>query len=333
MLNLRRFFTLILSFILLLPLNFLFAQNVSANTSYDLDFHSLPSAQGWIYSTGDTSVDTDFFSIDGTQLHMNTIGSGYSGHAYLLSMPINPNLPFTLSVRARVNNYEVQSNNNPWGFTFAVMSDTHQFDLGISPGIIRGGDGDTLLSTTVDVTQFHTYKIEGKDSDPLYKVYVDDVLIGTTPSRPLPSVLSSGFYLGDGTGGANADVDITSFHFEQQSPVTEVTIDIKPGSSLNSINLGSNGNVPVAILSTATFDATTVDPLSLTLAGAQVELKGKGTPMVSFEDVNGDGLLDLVAHVSTEALQLTENDTQAVLKGQTFAGELISGTDSIRIVQ
>ena len=55
--------------------------------------------------------------------------------------------------------------------------------------------------------------------------------------------------------------------------------------------------------------------------------------MASFEDVNNDGLLDLVVHVNTEALQLTQNDTQAILEGQTFNGQAITGTDSVRIVQ
>ena len=55
----------------------------------------------------------------------------------------------------------------------------------------------------------------------------------------------------------------------------EIAIDIKPGSFPNSINLGSNGVVPVAILSTDTFDASTVDPFTVTLAGAAVRMKGK----------------------------------------------------------
>ena len=44
----------------------------------------------------------------------------------------------------------------------------------------------------------------------------------------------------------------------------KVTIDIKPGSDPNSINLGSAGVIPVAILSSEAFDATTVDPLMAT---------------------------------------------------------------------
>ncbi len=77
--------------------------------------------------------------------------------------------------------------------------------------------------------------------------------------------------------------------------VIQVTIDIKPGSDPNSINLSSAGVVPVAILSTADFDATTVDPDSLFLSGANVKMAGKiGNFLSHNEDVNGDGLLDRV---------------------------------------
>jgi len=114
--------------------------------------------------------------------------------------------------------------------------------------------------------------------------------------------------------------------------VIKVDIDIKPGSDPNSINLGSKGTVPVAILSTPGFDATTVDPVSVTLADASVKVKGNGTPMASEEDVNGDGLLDLVVHVFTSGLQLTDGDVEAVLEGETYDGVPIQGSDVVRIV-
>lgn len=114
--------------------------------------------------------------------------------------------------------------------------------------------------------------------------------------------------------------------------VLSVRIDIKPGSFPNSINLGSGGTVPVAVFSTETFDARSIDPASVTLASAPVKLTGKGTPMTAFEDLDNDGLLDLVVHVATEALQLSETDEEAVLEGQTFGGRRIRGTDTVRIV-
>jgi hypothetical protein len=58
----------------------------------------------------------------------------------------------------------------------------------------------------------------------------------------------------------------------------------------------------------------------------------KGTPMTSFQDINHDGLLDLVVQVSTEALQISASDTEALLKGNTFAGKSVRGVDTIRVV-
>jgi hypothetical protein len=128
-------------------------------------------------------------------------------------------------------------------------------------------------------------------------------------------------------GGGTYDAFVAKLtHF------TTVAIDIKPNSSPNTVNLGSGGVVAVAILSSATFDATTVDPLTVTLASAPVKLKGNGTPQVVVQDVNGDGRQDLVVHIQTEALQLSENDTQAVLEAETFGGTAIVGTDLVRIV-
>jgi hypothetical protein len=118
------------------------------------------------------------------------------------------------------------------------------------------------------------------------------------------------------------------------SPVLEVGIDIKPGSTPNTINLGSNGVVPVAILSTDSFDATQVDPATVALAGAGVALRGKGTNYLTIEkDVNGDGLIDLEVKVETENLDPgTFQDGSAVLTGSTYGGQAIEGSDTITIV-
>ncbi|MGH9893443.1 MAG: right-handed parallel beta-helix repeat-containing protein, partial [bacterium] len=88
--------------------------------------------------------------------------------------------------------------------------------------------------------------------------------------------------------------------------VTTVVIDIKPGSGDGPapINLRARGTIPVVILSTSSFDASTVDLSTVKLAGAGVALKNNGTPQASLEDVNGDGRPDLVVHVETEALDI-----------------------------
>ncbi len=149
-------------------------------------------------------------------------------------------------------------------------------------------------------------------------------------ASPKPALSIQGF----ATVGSTDTYELT-FDPAPGQPVTvatRVTIDIKPGTYPNSINLGSGGTVPVAIFSTASFDATKVDPLTVTLASAPVKMKGKATPQVSSEDVNGDGRPDLVVNLETEALQLSQTDTQATLEGRTTDGKLIRGSDSARVI-
>jgi len=113
-----------------------------------------------------------------------------------------------------------------------------------------------------------------------------------------------------------------------------VEIDIKPGSYPNAINLGSRGLIPVAILSSDDFDATNVDPDTVELAGAGVDVRGKSNKyMAHEEDVNGDGLVDLVVQVATENLNPDSfQNGYAVLTGSTYDGQEIEGSDEITIV-
>lgn len=96
---------------------------------------------------------------------------------------------------------------------------------------------------------------------------------------------------------------------------------------------GNRCVVPVAILSSPRFDATQVGPASVTLAGAKVSLIGKADKYACHsEDVNGDGLLDLVCKVVTAQFLIQTGDSVAVLEAETFNGEHIRGEDSIQIV-
>ena len=104
-----------------------------------------------------------------------------------------------------------------------------------------------------------------------------------------------------------------------------VPIDIKPGSDPNSINLKSKGVVPVAVLTTDDFDASTVDPGIVQFAGAQ--------PLRwTLKDVDGDGDEDLLFHFKTQKLVLNESSTEATLTGETIGGMCIEGTDAVNIV-
>lgn len=108
-----------------------------------------------------------------------------------------------------------------------------------------------------------------------------------------------------------------------------LAIDIKPGSFPNSINPGSRGSIPVAILALGAFDPLTLDRASLRFGPTG----GEATPSrCAAEDVNGDGRLDLVCHFSTQASAFQAGDTVGRLRGQTVAGVNASGSDSVQIV-
>ena len=105
-----------------------------------------------------------------------------------------------------------------------------------------------------------------------------------------------------------------------------IVIDIKPGSTPNSINPRSKGVIPVAILTTDTFDATTVDPT--TVFGPTGT---EAVPVqVALDDVDGDGDTDMILHFNTQDTGIQCGDTSASLTGETFSGQPITGADSIR---
>lgn len=112
-----------------------------------------------------------------------------------------------------------------------------------------------------------------------------------------------------------------------------IGIDIKPGGAPNSINPGDEGTVPVAILSRGNFNApATVDAATLTF-GRTGDETSLAFCNAGGEDVNTDGLLDLVCHFNTRLTGFLPGDAKGHLKGKTREGASFSGTDSVRIVQ
>ncbi|MBI4908532.1 MAG: LamG domain-containing protein [Acidobacteria bacterium] len=122
-----------------------------------------------------------------------------------------------------------------------------------------------------------------------------------------------------------------------------VTIDIKPCSFPNAINLNSQGVIPVAILGSTTLDVTDIDVSTVMLEGMGVNSPGKsGKLQCSIQDLTGpafvtadscsaDGLPDLVCHVQTQSVQLADPSMMR-LTALTKGGISLSGFDSVKIV-
>ena len=111
--------------------------------------------------------------------------------------------------------------------------------------------------------------------------------------------------------------------------VQEVDIQIKPGGTSPCINASSKGRTPVAILASSEFDPLVADPPTILAGGLTSPVRwGRG------EDVNGDGLLDLVVRFKTQELNadgLLQDGVELVISGETLEGGNFEGSDLIRL--
>ena len=187
-------------------------------------------------------------------------------------------------------------------------------------------DDDSLSIT--DYTSDDSLSITGYTSGTYGSVMPVDGKLVYTPDRDFVGNDSFTYTTSDGQGGTAA-----ATVFVAVIPGT-LLIDIKPGSSPNSLNLGSNGVIPVAILSTEEFDATTLDPETIFLEGSGVAVRGKGNkPMSHAEDVNGDGMADLVVQIDIESLDPERfQDGSAVVTVEIGDQVLYQGDDEITTV-
>ena len=164
-----------------------------------------------------------------------------------------------------------------------------------------------------------------------------------TPKLAEGSVLE-GFYgtddpieptwLKDGLWFFSDNIPIKLLPPESDDP--EITIDIKPGSDENVINLKSRGVVPVAVITTDDFNAGFINPDSVEFAGA--------SPVRStLCDVDCDGDKDMLFHFRIQKLNLDETSKEATLTATlkdtmtltkssvVTAGDVVKGTDTVKI--
>ena len=150
--------------------------------------------------------------------------------------------------------------------------------------------------------------------------------------------------------GARNSPSPNGFEILLREPV-EVAVDIKPGSCPNPLNRKARGVIPVAIASTPTFDATLIDPASVTLNGVSPlrwRTEDVATPYEPFTGrsdpdscttLGPDGLTDLIFHFDTPSVVATLDPMLEVgdsvtlqVSGQLLAGGGLVGEDVVKIV-
>jgi len=175
-----------------------------------------------------------------------------------------------------------------------------------------------------------------------YRLYVNAVLQSTvTDTFPdLPTSLGwslggrAGFpFLGlvDEVRASDAALSPDQFLLSPP-PVLTVKIDVKPQRCHDAVNFvepRSNGYIPVAILSSATFDATKVNPATVRFGVTGTEAAGIH-PVIM--DADGDGTKDLVLYFRVSDTGIVCGTKTVFLTGTTKSGQLVRGSDQVKTI-
>ena len=291
----------------------------------DLDFSSLPSAQQWTYQTSLDTDEEDVFSVDGAVLHQNSLGL-LDDPRYVWQGNVQ-RTPFDLRLRARLTEYDGVVDN---AFAFSVLLGVEDFFVyvGLGRGYVEVEEnvvGNPRIF--VDTAQFHDYRLLGDPVAGSYRFFIDgaQVLSRTIGHDPLGvNFLMLGDRAlagGDSPLGSKADVPLFVFDYVAQ----QITIDIAP----RSINPRSRGKIRVAILTTGSFDAATVDATRVRFGPT-----GSEAAMVSaaLQDVDGDGDVDMSLHFNTQGSGIDCGTDSVSVTGETIDGTAIQGTAPIKVV-
>lgn len=228
------------------------------------------------------------------------------------------------------------------GASIALQKTTNGMDADEGPGpSVAPGEPVVWEYTVTNTGSLSVSGISVEDDKEGLVCFLSGPLApGESASCTLEGAALEGQYMNLGTAMALTPTFVQATdpsHYTGQVPETElpagmdVQVLIKPGSEAPCLNPFSKGRMPVAILSSMKFDATAIDP-STVVAGESTEPDRLGRP----EDVNGDGMLDMVVHLRTQALNdagLLQDGADLVISGQTLDGSSFSGSDLVRLVR
>ena len=213
----------------------------------------------------------------------------------------------------------------------------------------QGHDADTPPGPTLTPGEavLWTYVVENTGSEALTGVYVLDDMegfvctvgflgVGEKAECQLEGTAGETPYANEGTAvgygmvfSAEVRANDWSHYGTVAARLESVGIDLKPGSDSNCLNPSSKGRTPVAILASSAFDPLQTDRSSI--------LAGELVPPVRWnrgEDVNGDGLFDLVLHFKTQDLHaagLLIDDGELWISGEMMGGGGFQGSDLVHL--
>jgi len=106
----------------------------------------------------------------------------------------------------------------------------------------------------------------------------------------------------------------------------EVVLDIKPDSDTNPVQVDAKGVLPMVVFGSVDVDVAEVDAATLRFGpGGAMPKHGEG----HLEDVDGDGLMDLVLHMPLPDSAIPGDAVEACLEGAMLDGMAFWGCDLV----
>ena len=194
---------------------------IAAPLDVQLTMSSLPSAQGFTYTPSGahaSAVETDVFPVSGGVLSMNSVGqsNGVSGGSILYNYLSGVTNGETKQIRVRARCLQVEASGTApagqggfvFGFT-ATRRTTLLLTRLVSASCCRRASS---CSDHVDNTSSTT---TASSHPPTRRACTVTTPCLGTSTAGFPAALTNRFWLGDGTGGANASGEVESFRFIQ----------------------------------------------------------------------------------------------------------------------
>lgn len=331
------------------PLNKTQADNIA------LDMCSLPSSQGWTYvSPWNTRSEADAFSIrdsgQGCYLYQNTIGIPFQNqdsNAYIRYDVVDPTKPFEIKIRAKILQEQMASGSgyvNHYGFCFGAGTGTEDIGIGLGTDTITATESENankILATGQDNGIFHDYRLNVSPATG-YSLYVDGDLLAS--GSPRIGEGQNRIYFGDGTGGCNAEAEIESFEFQQETsepqPLPDLAIFESDITFSNSDPLiGDIITIIATVHNIGDIDVEN-DPFFVSFYEGDSE-KGKLIGSVSFSDIEAGGTaiaaIDYKVGTQKPAIIFvsvdSENYVKELSKGNNKASQIINSISPDQYVE
>lgn len=110
-----------------------------------------------------------------------------------------------------------------------------------------------------------------------------------------------------------------------------MTIDLLPGNPDNSIDLGRQRVVSIAIMGSASFDINDLNPRTLKLRAVSQNLAGKSDKSLCRQlDINEDSYMDLLCDIKIIGFKIQPGDIPVVINAGTYQRQSLSAEAVLR---